>query len=68
MIKLTRVTGETIVVNSDLILYVEETPDTMLTLRDGQHMLVKENADEVVRLALEYKRSAAAPWSQGGSG
>lgn len=56
MIKLTRRTGNNFVLNAELIKFVEEVPDTIITLRDGEHVLVKESADEVVQLALEYCR------------
>jgi flagellar protein FlbD len=67
MVELTKLTGEKIVVNSELILYIEETPDTLVTFRDGQHLMVREKAEEVVRRAVEYKRLARAPWSAGGA-
>jgi len=67
MVELTKLTGEKIVVNSELILYIEETPDTIVTFRDGQHLMVREKAEEVVRRAIEYKRLAGSPWSAGGA-
>ncbi len=56
MIKLTRRNGNPFVLNAELIKFVEEVPDTIITLRDGEKVLVKECADEVVALALEYCR------------
>lgn len=56
MIKLTRRTGNSFVLNAELIKFVEEVPDTIITLRDGEHVLVKESADQVVQLSLEYCR------------
>ena len=56
MIHLTRRTGAAFVLNAELIKYVEEVPDTIVTLRDGDRVLVKESADEVVGRALEYAR------------
>jgi flagellar protein FlbD len=67
VVELTRMTGEKIVVNSELILYIEETPDTLVTFRDGQHLMVREKAEEVVRRAIEYKRLARVPWSAEGA-
>ncbi len=60
MIRVTRLDGTPIVVNADLVQWIEETPDTMLTLTTGERLLVKESADEIVRRALEFKRAAAA--------
>ena len=57
MIKLTRRNGNSFVLNAELIKFVEEVPDTIITLRDNEKVLVKENADTVVELALEYCRN-----------
>ncbi len=56
MIKLTRRNGNRFVLNAELIKYVEEVPDTIITLRDGEKVLVAESADDVVRLSLGYAR------------
>ena len=57
MIRLTRLSGSPFVVNADLVKFVEETPDTVITLRDGERIVVREKADEVVGRAIEYSRS-----------
>ena len=57
MIKLTRRNGNAFVLNAELIKFVEEVPDTIITLRDGEKVLVKESADQVVELSLEYSRT-----------
>ncbi len=57
MIKLTRRNGHPFVLNAELIKFVEEVPDTIITLRDGEKVLVKESADDVVKRALEYCRN-----------
>ena len=56
MIKLTRRNGCAFVLNAELIKYVEEVPDTIITLRDGDKVLVKESANRIVELSLEYAR------------
>lgn len=56
MIKLTRRNGNAFVLNAELIKFVEEVPDTIITLRDGEKVLVMESADEVVGRSLEYTR------------
>jgi flagellar protein FlbD len=60
MIPLLRLDGSEVVVNSDLIATVEKTPDTMLTLTTGHHILVKENVEEVVARIVEYRRRILA--------
>ncbi|MBN8603887.1 MAG: flagellar FlbD family protein, partial [Planctomycetes bacterium] len=47
MIKLTRLDGKPFVLNADLIRYVEERPDTFVTLTSGERILVSESMDQV---------------------
>jgi flagellar protein FlbD len=56
MILLTRLTGRPLIVNVELIKTVEETPDTMITLVNNDHFMVKETMAEVVRRAIDYGR------------
>jgi len=56
MIKLTRLSGEAFILNADLIRFVESRPDTYITLTTDDRFIVREGADEVVRLAIEYAR------------
>ena len=56
MVKLTRLNDSKVVVNADLIEFVEAFPDTIVTLTTGQKLMVKESVEEVVRLVVEYKR------------
>jgi flagellar protein FlbD len=57
MIKVTRLNGKEFVVNADLIQYVEETPDTVITLVNHEKLVVKEPVNEVIRRVVEYRRS-----------
>jgi flagellar protein FlbD len=56
MIKVTRLNGKEFVVNADLIQYLEETPDTIITLVNHEKVVVKEKVDEVIRRVIEYNR------------
>ena len=56
MIKLTRLSGKPFVLNAERILYVEETPDTIVTLENKERVIVKETADEVIGRVVEYHR------------
>ncbi len=47
-------------VNAELIRYVENTPDTMITLVSGDKFMVKESLEEVVQLAIDYGRQLRA--------
>ncbi len=57
MIKLTRLGGEGFLLNADLIQYVEERPDTFVTLTNGQRLVVTESMDEVLRRAVLYQQA-----------
>ncbi|MCK6485375.1 MAG: flagellar FlbD family protein [Phycisphaerae bacterium] len=56
MIRVTRLNGEPLVINAELIKLVEETPDTMITLTNNERIVVKETMDEVVQRAIQYAR------------
>lgn len=55
MIHLTRLNGNPLVVNSDLIKYAESSPDTMLTLLSGEKIVVLESCDDVVSRTIAYR-------------
>lgn len=55
MIKLSRLNGKEFVVNNDLILFVESTPDTVITLTTGQKIVVSESVDDVIEKVMMYK-------------
>ena len=57
MIKLTRLSHEPLVLNSDLIEHMEMTPDTVITLTTGQKVRVSESADEVIARVIEFRRA-----------
>lgn len=56
MIEVTRLNGTTVLINSDLIETVEETPDTVISLTTGRKFIVKESRQEVKNLVKSYKR------------
>ncbi|HEY1649070.1 MAG TPA: flagellar FlbD family protein [Terracidiphilus sp.] len=55
MIELTRLNGHPMVLNSDLIKSAEAAPDTMLTLINGEKLIVRESLDEIAARVLEYR-------------
>jgi len=56
MIRLTRINHVPLVLNSDLIEHVEVTPDTVISLTNGQKFVVLESPEEVVRRVIEFRR------------
>jgi flagellar protein FlbD len=59
MIKLTRLDGQHFILNADLIRYVEQRPDTFVTLTSGDRIVVSEPMDRVVELAVDYQQRKA---------
>ncbi len=55
MIELTRLNGSLMVLNSDLIKTAEASPDTMLTLINGEKLIVREEPGEVVERVVAYR-------------
>jgi flagellar protein FlbD len=56
MIALTRLNNRPLVVNAELIKFVESTPDTMITMTTGDKIMVRESLEQVVDLAIRYGR------------
>jgi flagellar protein FlbD len=61
MVRLTRLNHLPVVLNSDLIEHIEETPDTVLTLTTGQILRVRETADQVIERVVEFRRRIHGP-------
>ena len=58
MITVTRFDNTALIVNADLIEFVETRPDTHITLVTGKKLLVRETAQEVVARVMAYRRDA----------
>jgi len=56
MIEVTKLNGNKLTINADLIERVEELPDTVITLTTGSKIIVKESRQEVRDLVILYKR------------
>ena len=55
MIKVKRLNGKEFVINSDLIEFVEETPDTVITLTTGRKVVVQEPIDDIIDKVIAFK-------------
>jgi len=66
MIKLTRTSGKEFVLNADLIIEVQETPDTVITLTNGKKLLVKDSADDIINKVVTYRKKIMAGISRTG--
>jgi flagellar protein FlbD len=56
MVRLTRLNHAHMVLNSDLIEHIDITPDTVITLTNGQILRVRESAEEVVDRIVKFRR------------
>jgi flagellar protein FlbD len=55
VIKVTRLSGQEVYVNADLILFLEKSPDTVLTLENGKKVMVQEPIPEVIDRIVAFK-------------
>jgi len=66
MIQLTRLNNSKVSINSDLIKWVEQNPDTVITLLNGEKLLVQETVEQVVDRVIEFRRqllSTVVSWT-----
>lgn len=56
MISLTRLNGEKIIINLELMEIIEETPDTVITLTNGKKFVVRESADHIISEIIRYRK------------
>ncbi len=60
MIEVTRLNRNSMLLNSDLIKTAEASPDTMLTLINGEKLIVRETLSEVLERVLAYRATLLA--------
>ncbi len=56
MIRATRLNQEPFYINSDLIEFIEETPDTVITMASGRKLVVREKIDTIVDEIVAFRR------------
>jgi flagellar protein FlbD len=56
MISLSRLNGSEYYVNADMIMTVEGTPDTVITLNNSTKFVVKDPPQEVVKKIIRYQQ------------
>jgi flagellar protein FlbD len=59
MIRVTRLDGSSMVVNDDQIAWIETHSDTVISMMNGEKLLVRETPDELVERARQFRRSLA---------
>ena len=60
MIQLTRINHIPLVLNADLIEHIETTPDTVISLTNGQKFMVLETTAEIIQKVIEFRRAIQA--------
>jgi flagellar protein FlbD len=60
MITLTRLSGTTFALNSDLIERIDATPDTVVTLVDGKKYVVTDSLEDVVSAVRRHRGEVLA--------
>jgi flagellar protein FlbD len=61
MIQVTRLNHSRLILNSDLIESIENTPDTVVTLVNDRRITVMESVEELIERVRAYRRSLLSP-------
>ncbi len=56
MIDITKINGQPMTINAELIETIEEVPDTLITLTTGKKIIVNESRQTVKSLVKLYKK------------
>jgi flagellar protein FlbD len=67
MVHLTRLNNQPLVLNADLIKFIETSPDTVITLITGEKLVVRETVEEVLKRVEQFQQKVGRRVG-GGSG
>lgn len=56
MLEVTRLNGSVYFINPDMMMFVEATPDTVITLTSGDKLLVKETPEQLREQFIALKQ------------
>ena len=56
MIEVTKMNGQKVLINPNLIEVIEETPDTVISFSTGRKIIVKESRQELKNLVKSYRK------------
>ena len=56
MIKVTRLNNQELMVNPDLVEFLEATPETIISMTTGRKIVVRETIDEIVKRIIEHRQ------------
>ena len=60
MIKVTKMGGDEITINAELIETVQATPDTIITLTTSKKILVEDDVDQIIDKVISYRQKISA--------
>jgi len=64
VILVTRLDGSKYYVNPEMILTVEGTPDSVITLKNNVKFVVKDDAESIVDRFIEYQQKIRMPFTE----
>ncbi|RKY89472.1 hypothetical protein DRQ09_01255, partial [candidate division KSB1 bacterium] len=53
----TKINGKNIIINADLIEFIESTPDTIITTTTGKKIIVNDSVRDVIVKVINYRRN-----------
>ena len=56
MIKVKKINGRDLIINAELIEFVETTPDTIISMTTGKKIIAKDTPEELIKKVIEYRR------------
>jgi len=56
MIKVEKINGRDLIINAELIEFIEKTPDTIISMNTGKKIIVKDTCEELIKKVIEYRR------------
>jgi flagellar protein FlbD len=61
MIEVERVNGNKMLINPDLIKFIETTPDTVVTFTDGEKIMLRTLPDTIVKMIIAFRKKVTLP-------
>jgi flagellar protein FlbD len=60
VIEITRLNGQKLIINADLIETIESTPDTVILLTTGKRFIVADTVATIIDKVIDYRRTIGA--------
>ena len=61
MIEVERVNGNKMLINPDLIKFIETTPDTVVTFTDGEKIILRTRPTDIIRMIVDFRKQVRLP-------